>query len=44
MDRGTWWAIVHGVAESDMTEGLTFLHFLNTFLENVFSPIFTYAL
>ena len=19
MDRGTWWAIVHGVAESDMT-------------------------
>ena len=29
MDRGTWWAIVHGVAESDITEGLTFLHFLN---------------
>ena len=20
MDRGVWWAIVHGVAESDMTE------------------------
>ena len=20
MDRGTWWAIFHGVAESDMTE------------------------
>ena len=20
MDRGTWWATVHGVAESDMTE------------------------
>ena len=23
MDKGTWWAIVHGVAESDMTEGLS---------------------
>ena len=20
MDRGTWWDIVHGIAESDMTE------------------------
>ena len=20
MDRGSWWGIVHGVAESDMTE------------------------
>ena len=23
MDRGIWWAMVHGVAESDMTEQLT---------------------
>ena len=29
MDRGTWWATVHGGAESDTTEGL---HFLRLFL------------
>ena len=24
MDRGAWWTTVHGVAESDMTELVTF--------------------
>ena len=26
MDRGAWWATVHGVAKTDMTEQLTHTH------------------
>ena len=32
MDRGVWWATVHGVTESDMTEQLILSLF--TFMEN----------
>ena len=31
VDRGTWWAAVHGITESDMTELLTLsLSFMNS--------------
>ena len=33
MDGGTWWVIVHGITDSDMTEQLTLSH-LNTLINN----------
>ena len=39
MDRGSWWATVHGVAELDMTEQLTLSHlsFLPGFIRILYS-------
>ena len=34
VDRGAWWATVHGVTESDMTEQLSF-HFISCLLMRV---------
>ena len=34
MDRGAWWTIVHGIAESDMTEQLALIiYYHKTFLK-----------
>ena len=30
MDRGAWWATVHGCKESDMTEQLTYTQYTQT--------------
>ena len=39
MDRGAWWATIHGVAKSDKTEQLHFhFHFLQTDIQNVLIP------
>ena len=40
IDRGVWWAILHGVAESDTTERFHFLSFRH---KNGKSVIFSYG-
>ena len=41
LDRGAWWATVHGIAESDMAEWLTQTHIENPtwFLCTIFFPL-----
>ena len=34
MDRGAWWATVHMVAESDMTEATWYTHFTDDKMED----------
>ena len=36
MDRGAWWAIVHGVTESHMTEWLSLIYLTYMFIEILF--------
>ena len=36
MDRGTWWAIVHAVAESDTTEWLTLSPYIPSFSHHTY--------
>ena len=42
MDRGAWWATVHGVTESDMTEQLT--HTILILITNITMFCYIYGL